>query len=641
MRIDRKLAEDLIFGGEKLRRFTQDSPILPDIWSRYADSPDGKLELLLTPYGEVTSGKLSVVLRKRLEDERERAKRTGQRGKSGEPPSIAYNQSVVLANLGFDELVRTVLPLSEWWIKSIAKGGLKGIAKSLEILASKKDLEKILDPDSAFRSTEEGLTPEFIWMARLVGTIEFCRKAKSEDKTGKSSDASEVFAREDIKPKAKNIVAALRGLLEGIKLAETDKPKVFSVNRNREARPALTRSVKTIKADAANLLFSSSCKDLAWAMIDSGIDARHGGFRLRDEKGQLLKEPFVLKNGEWKNQTRVTATYDFTIISKLLNIDELSSAGLPKSLRQRMDKHPQFVKDLRLSLSSGREIDWSLYLPLIEISHARDSYIPPTHEHGTHVAGILAADWRKKEEENPEKGDIKGVCPDIKLYDLRVFDNDGTGDEFSIMAALQFVRYLNAHKDVMEIHGVNLSMSIHHEVENYACGRTPVCLECERLVGAGIVVVAASGNLGYVGCSLSAGAAEEGYRSISITDPGNAQSVITVGATHAGAPHNYGVSYFSSRGPTGDGRLKPDLVAPGEKINSLVPENGLKVIDGTSMAAPHVSGAAALLMARYPELIGDPERIKQILCKTATDLGREPYFQGAGLVDILRALQSV
>ena len=59
------------------------------------------------------------------------------------------------------------------------------------------------------------------------------------------------------------------------------------------------------------------------------------------------------------------------------------------------------------------------------------------------------------------------------------------------------------------------------------------------------------------------------------------------------------------------------------------------------MAAPHVSGVAAMLMARHSEFLGQPERIKRILMKTATDLGRERYFQGAGMVDALRALQSV
>jgi subtilisin family serine protease len=117
--------------------------------------------------------------------------------------------------------------------------------------------------------------------------------------------------------------------------------------------------------------------------------------------------------------------------------------------------------------------------------------------------------------------------------------------------------------------------------------------------------------------------------------------VITVGSTHRRDPHSYGVSYFSSRGPTGDGRRKPDLLAPGEKITSTIRNDQTDRLDGTSMAAPHVTGAAALIMSRYPELIGQPRKIKQILMQTATDLGREPSFQGAGLLDILRALQSI
>jgi subtilisin family serine protease len=263
----------------------------------------------------------------------------------------------------------------------------------------------------------------------------------------------------------------------------------------------------------------------------------------------------------------------------------------------------------------------------------------PHHPHGTHVAGILGA--KRMEDDIEGEKFPEGVCPNINLYDLRVFDENGKGDEFSILAALQFIRYLNRQKDQIQIHGVNLSLSIKHDVKNYACGRTPICEECNRLVGQGAVVVAAAGNEGRI-TSISAGNQEnDTYNTLSITDPGNADCVITVGSTHRNKPHTYGVSYFSSRGPTGDGRIKPDLVAPGEKIVSIYLDDKEERLDGTSMAAPHVSGAAALLLAKHRELIGQPQKVKEVLCNTATDLGRERYFQGHGLVDILRAIQSI
>ena len=139
---------------------------------------------------------------------------------------------------------------------------------------------------------------------------------------------------------------------------------------------------------------------------------------------------------------------------------------------------------------------------------------------------------------------------------------------------------------------------------------------------------------------------------LSINDPGNADLAITVGSTHRYMPHVYGVSYFSSKGPTGDGRPKPDLVAPGEKIISSA-TGKLKLeaargqdcdyveTSGTSVAAPHVSGAIAAFLSIRGEFIGKPERVKEIFTSTATDLKRDRYFQGAGLVDLMRAIQSV
>jgi subtilisin family serine protease len=226
------------------------------------------------------------------------------------------------------------------------------------------------------------------------------------------------------------------------------------------------------------------------------------------------------------------------------------------------------------------------------------------------------------------------------------------------MRALQYVREkVNGEGKLLRIHGVNLSLGYEFDAEWFACGQSPLCVEVDRLVRSGVAVVCAAGNTGYgrVG-------AQERQTKVTLTqtinDPGNANMAITVGATHRDSPHTYGVSYFSSKGPTGDGRLKPDLVAPGERVTSCatgswlaevrqevddLPADAAVYVDhtGTSMAAPHVSGALAAFLSIRREFIQRPEEVKRIFLETATSLGRERYFQGRGLVDLMRAIQFV
>ena len=436
------------------------------------------------------------------------------------------------------------------------------------------------------------------------------------------------------KPHVPEIIDGMFALYEiiqshdGSKPADTDDQDearsggyIFQVSLNRPATAALDRSVPAVKADAANSLFKVNCKNIVWAVLNSGIDRDHEAFMVG-------------------NKSRIRKTFDFTRIREIVSDDEDDIKGpelekLAKAAGLSSTEAKKWLKKIAADAKEELPINWPAIEKLITL---KEPPLPPS-PHGTHVAGIIGA----KAPEGSDHAD--GMCPDIGIYDFRVLGKTLDDTEFAVIAALQYIRYVNSRHTLMTIHGANLSLSIPHNVRNFACGRTPVCDECERLVESGVVVVAAAGNHGYQKFELTDGGVFESYAAFSITDPGNGESVITVGSTHGNWPHTYGVSFFSSRGPTGDGRLKPDLVAPGERVQSAVTDETSHSEwgpeSGTSMAAPHVSGAAAMLLARYEELIGQPRRVKRILCESATDLGRERSFQGHGMLDVLRAFQSI
>jgi serine protease AprX len=646
--ISRKAMEQLMLGAGRTHRFTQDTPVLPDVWMRYAgveaadaekgaSQYDDPQKLLLSPYRDAPTGEVRRELAARL------VKRKGPKSRS----RVIYNESTVAATLTFGDLLRVVLPMTGWWWRKIAphvvdKRSFNRVSVRNYIALAIEDPEHPpTPPDETLR-----FTPDVLWLVRVVGALALLHGKKplpeplrSEHPDFRKKPASS----KNRDPIWRQLTDAALDAIDGLEAVKPPKAKIYSVSLNRTAGPTIAGSTLAVKADAARLLFGISCSTLTWAVIDSGIDATHPAFRKRNPKKKLPRGWYNKQKDE--NNTRIVGTFDFTCIGTLLDPDADEKELPPRVRAARKDPAVRTeLSHLRTSLRLGMSIDWKLLRRFLEIPIAdyKQSDIPE-NDHGTHVAGILAGDWQKGDEGRTGETDetLTGICPDLLLYDVRVLGGpDGTGDEFNVMAALQFVRFLNATNDVMAVHGVNLSMSIPHDVTNFACGRTPVCDEAERVVNSGIVVVAAAGNQGYRKYSTPDGTMEA-YSASSITDPGNADLVITVGATHRTRPHTYGVSYFSSRGPTGDGRYKPDLVAPGEKIVSPIPNQSEISKDGTSQAAPHVSGAAALLMARHNELVGRPARIKEILCETATDLGRERYFQGSGMLDILRALQSV
>src|SRR6266540_494191 len=366
---------------------------------------------------------------------------------------------------------------------------------------------------------------------------------------------------------------------------------------------ALTiKSLSTVKADAAHASFAALGEGIVWAVMDSGIELLHPHFKIH--KNLDLESPLEHLDFTGEGNVKEDLNGHGTHVSGIIAGERISSVT-PRARRQA-----------RALVRNRNEQDKITY----------------------NVVKLRA---------------ISGMAPKCKLVNLRVLDIKGEGNVSNLIAAIGKIQELNGYGRRLLIHGVNISVGNDFDPEWFACGQSPLCVEVNRLVSSGVVVVVAAGNSGYGSLQSAFTGVISAGMALTVNDPGNAEQAITVGSTHRDMPHVYGVSYFSSKGPTGDGRAKPDLVAPGEKIISCAAGRARARIkkavgdceyiedSGTSMAAPHVSGVIAAFLSVRREFIGQPEKLKQVFLSTATDLKREKYFQGYGLVDLMRAIQSV
>ncbi len=276
-----------------------------------------------------------------------------------------------------------------------------------------------------------------------------------------------------------------------------------------------------------------------------------------------------------------------------------------------------------------------------EIVTLNDSVREDLFGHGTHVAGILTGSGASS------NGAHDGVAKQAPILSLQVLDGTGSGSMSDVMAALDWLLVYGGYFDIRV---VNLSLGKGISESNTT---DPLVIAVEKLWDAGIVVVVAAGNEGFSG-------------SMTINSPANSRKVITVGSlTDSGSGTDYTddfVSSFSSTGPTvGDLVMKPDLVAPGNRIVATIPDGSLlgsylperlvgclQVLgvttctdayldmSGTSMATPMVAAAVALMLEKDATLT--PATVKARLMRSARKLPAAPIAIGAGLLDVDAAL---
>ncbi|WP_312162631.1 S8 family serine peptidase [Phenylobacterium sp.] len=402
----------------------------------------------------------------------------------------------------------------------------------------------------------------------------------------------------------KERVLALAQLTAAVPGTEQDVNLVYRIWADPTLTPQVYVSRRTIKADAARAAFSAAGQDIVWAVADTGVHP-----------------------------------------------------------------HPHFDLHRNLELGDGLR-HWDFTADHANAADAEAEALKDTAGHGTHVAGIIAGETitgeaarnvaqidvkqliRKDEAQVASTtlrgavSEISGVAPRCKILSLKVMTSKADGHASRLIAAIGYIRLLNGQSPEPKIQGLNISLGYPFDPTTFAAGQSPLCRAVDKLVSSGVAVVVAAGNGGYGEVSVTGGFAPAAHAS-TIADPGNADLAITVGSTHRDMPHRYGVSHFSAKGPTADGRLKPDLVAPGERIISceLPAQAGapatFKEDTGTSMAAPHVSGAIAAFLSVRREFRGAPLLVKKLFLDNATSLGRQATFEGHGLVDLMRTLQAV
>jgi serine protease AprX len=307
--MDNQTRQDLIdyflLGSGDSRRHLPNSPILGDVWMAYVQEPEDPAELLITSDRDATAIELAATIYEKLDRSDE------------DDPEIAPLQGFVAAKLKFGELLKIVVPMTQWWQETRAElgqhrqtGDGPDDAVRKKIADAVEDVRKLIKqrPNSTTSTpSQRSALDRFIALCALVYLVEAGTQpddghAEPDGSTATPPHVHVETPGEVVRRGPPNIEATVLGVLEAmLAVEESAHPKVFTISRNRPATTAIGKSVPTVKGDAARRLFDIDCSKIAWAVVDSGISGDHPAFMV-DGKSQ------------------VKATYDFTNYRRIVSL---------------------------------------------------------------------------------------------------------------------------------------------------------------------------------------------------------------------------------------------------------------------------------------------------------------------------------
>ncbi|QND24531.1 hypothetical protein HB774_34665 (plasmid) [Rhizobium leguminosarum bv. viciae] len=322
-RLTEEALRGLVLGTFGHARWTQDSPIVPDVWISFIKIAETRararlqnlkslgqqdVDLIITPWTGSSAGKIAQIIRAGLGTEGSRVAK------------VATSSTRVVAKLDFESLMRIVIPLTTWWQEL-----LRDDPRILEIANQRSD--------ALF---DGGQRLELVRFAALVAVILSLENATTVQQLRNVYNIANRIGRNPadghrpISSTAPNATRDIRSLMGWFSQGTTWNPKPLSdldariwlININRPASQAMFDARKTVKADAAQRVFDTDGKGIIFAVIDNGIDLRHSGFLDKDDSRVIEKlaadAGYEFSNGEFEWASRVRATYDFSLLRDLL-----------------------------------------------------------------------------------------------------------------------------------------------------------------------------------------------------------------------------------------------------------------------------------------------------------------------------------